>query len=261
MTTFHLTRAKRRTLDLLAEYFCLRVKDLARLLRDREPNDNDFRTARRTLQLLHQENLVHRERYFELDRDYGNISYVYGLSDKGLEHIDPYAPAKSFDEHSARTLDHELEISFFHVALNVCAAKHGLELSWQQSDLKRGIHPDAYFSLTNEKGAYHFFLEIERQRIGNRKNGDPSIVRKVERYVNYFDTEQCEKDWDFRKFRTIIVQRNDVRRQHLLDILREKLPMRTLWLTTEPLYKQDIGGEIFLTPKDYADQRYSFLSL
>jgi hypothetical protein len=33
------------------------------------------------------------------------------------------------------------------------------------------------------------------------------------------------------------------------------------WLTTEPLYKEAIGGQIFSTPEDHADQRYSFLSL
>jgi Replication-relaxation len=260
VTTFRLTLAKRRTLELLAEYFCLRPKDIAKLLRNRDPNENDLRTARKTLQLLHQEKLVHRERYFELDSEYGNLSYVYGLSDKGRERTE-YPEPKSFDEHAVRTLDHELEISFFHIALKAAATRHGLDLDWRQSNLKKGIHPDAYFSLANEKGAYHFFLEIERQKIGNRKNGEPSIVRKIERYRNYFDTDQCEQDWDFRKFRVVIVQRNDIRRRHLLKFLRERFPLRIFWLTTEPLYKQDIGGRIFSTPKDHDSAAYSFLDI
>src|ERR1700751_3732495 len=40
--TFRLTHAKRRILELLAEYFCLRTKDVAELLRGHRPNDNDL---------------------------------------------------------------------------------------------------------------------------------------------------------------------------------------------------------------------------
>src|SRR5713101_5634486 len=114
---FRLTRTKRRVLELLAEYFCLRVKDVAKLLRDREPTEADLRTARRSLGLLCKEKLANRLPYFELDTE--ARSYVYGLSDKGVDHPDvEYPEAKSFDEHSERTLDHELEISYFHMALD-----------------------------------------------------------------------------------------------------------------------------------------------
>src|SRR5713101_797611 len=114
---FRLTRTKRRALELLAEYFCRRVKDVAQLLRDREPTEADLRTARRTLGLLFKEKLINRLPYFELDTE--ARSYVYGLSDNGVEHPDvEYPEAKSFDEHSERTLDHELEISYFHMALD-----------------------------------------------------------------------------------------------------------------------------------------------
>lgn len=114
---FRHTAAKRRTLELLAEYFCLRVPDLARLLRHREPNQNDLRTARRTAHLLWKEGLLSRLAYIELDRERGSIGYVYGLSDKGVRDYGG-GLSKSFDEHSARTLDHEVEISWFHMALD-----------------------------------------------------------------------------------------------------------------------------------------------
>jgi len=259
---FHLTRAKRTVLAILAEYFCLRTKDVARLLRNREPNGNDLRTARRSLQLLWKERIVNRLPYFELDRSSGGIGYVYGLSDKGLGLCE--GGAKSFDEHSARTLDHELEISLFHIAVKRFADANGLRLYWQQSDLKRGIHPDALFALTDPKkpetaSTYYFFIEIEKSKIGNVKNGEPSIIRKLGRYAEYYDTDQCETDWNFRRFRVIIVQRAQVRRENLLRALSEKFPHRMFWLTTEELYKRDIGGPIFATPRDYSDRTYSLL--
>ena len=129
---------------------------MARLLRDREPNENDLRTARRTLQLLWKQRLLNRLPYAELDRERGSVSYVYGLSDSGLEHVDDLHTVgpKAFAEHSARTLDHELEISYFHITLKQFCAKYSLHLYWQQADLKTAtIHPDAYFAITDPHAA------------------------------------------------------------------------------------------------------------
>jgi hypothetical protein len=250
-------------LELLAEYFCLRVKDVARLIRDREPTEADLRTARRSLGLLWKEKLVNRLPYFELDTE--ARSYVYGLSDSGVKtangHVDIdwnlVGIPKTFDEHSERTLDHELEISYFHMALSRFRRDtDNSGLYWQQADLKRGIHPDALFKLQTAKGEYAFFLEIEK----GKKNFE-ALTAKLDRYAKYYDTDDCEKDWGFRNFRVVIVQKNDVRRQNLLRELHDKLPHRMFWLTTEKAYKSGIAGEIFGTPKDYADRRYSFLSL
>src|SRR5216684_5713869 len=93
---FHLTRTKRRTLNLLAEFFCLRTRDVAHLLRNREPNENDLRSSRRTLELLFKQGLVHRIRYIEADRELGGTTHVHGLSDKGTR----IAEGKTFDDHS-----------------------------------------------------------------------------------------------------------------------------------------------------------------
>src|SRR5216684_7394205 len=96
---FRLTRTKRRVLELLAEYFCLRVKDVARFLRDREPTEADLRTARRSLGLLWKEKLANRLPYFDLDTE--ARSYAYGLSHNGIKHPDPEDRGeKSFEEHS-----------------------------------------------------------------------------------------------------------------------------------------------------------------
>src|SRR5712692_5767057 len=162
---FHLTRTKQRVLELLAEYFCLRVRDIAQLLGHDPDNHDKLRATRHTIQLLFKEKLANRLPYFELDTE--ARSYVYGLSDSGVKaangHVDIdwnlVGIPKTFDEHSERTLDHELEISYFHMALSrFWRDTDNPGLYWQQSDLKRGIHPDALFALTNARGTYYFFL-------------------------------------------------------------------------------------------------------
>jgi hypothetical protein len=194
------------------------------------------------------------------------VTHVYGLSDRALKTFDFPATAKSFDEHSERTLDHELGITAFHIALKTLADQHGLTLYWQQRDLKRGIHPDALFALTDPakpegRNTHYFFLEIERSKLAQYRNGGPSIIRKLERYVQYYDSEQCVKDWNFRAFRVVVIQRTDERAANLLRALSATLPSRIFWLTSEARYKRDLSAPIFVTPKDHAQQTYSFLSL
>lgn len=255
--TFHLTRAKRDALEFLAEFFCLRVSDLAKLSRNREPNENDLRTARRTLLLLSREGSVNRLPYFDLQTE--GKSYVYGLSDRAVAQYG----GKTFDEHSQRTLDHELEITQFHIRLKRFAAKHGLKLYWQQSDLKRTIHPDALFALTDPKkpegkNTFYFFLETERAKIGHYRDGKPSIITKLQKYYDYFDSDKCRKEWAFKQFRVIVVQRNEERSENLLPLLQKH---RMFWLTDEPRYKRGVDDYIFRTPKDWTERTYGFLDI
>jgi Replication-relaxation len=230
-------------------------------LRNREPNENDLRTARRTLGLLFREKLVVRLPYFDLASE--GTSYVYGLSDKAVKEYG----GKTFDEHSARTLDHELEITLFHIRLKRFAEKTGLKLYWQQADLKRkSVRPDAFFALTDPskpegRNTHYFFLEIERSKIGNYRDGKPSILRKLAKYYDVFGTLACEKDWGLRQFRVIVVQPTEERRRNLCNALRENYGHRMFWLTVESLYKSDIGGQIFLTPKDHQSAFYGFSTI
>jgi hypothetical protein len=276
---FHLTKVKRQVLALLAEYFCLRTNDLVQLVYG-EQTEIHQASMRRTLSLLLKEGYTNRLPYLDLEAETGGRTYIHGLSDKGLNNLPTLdfmngkalwnghlELAKSFDEHSQRTLDHELEISLFHIALKKFAAKHSLHLFWQQTDLKKkSVAPDALFAITDpSKPAGHdtlyYFLEMERAKIGNYRNGEPSIIRKLGKYYEYYNSDACLKEWEeFRQFRVIVVQRNDARRQNLLNELEEKYKHRMFWLTTEDLYKTDIGGEIFATPKDHEQRSYSFLN-
>jgi hypothetical protein len=196
------------------------------------------------------------------------MTRVWGLSDKGVEHAmkSGYAtPAtKTLDDHSRRTLDHGLEISAFHMTLQRFAAKNNLQYTWQQSDLKRTVHPDALFTMpdrANSDREFCYFLEIERSKFGNYVDGEPQILRKLGAYYEYFNSTSCENEWGFRQFRVIVVQPTDSRRAGLLRALQDRYRHRMFWLTTEPLYRENIAGDIFKTPKDHAERSYSFLAI
>jgi hypothetical protein len=78
------------------------------------------------------------------------------------------------------------------------------------------------------------------------------------RHNTYYGTDACEKEWtDFRQFRVIVVQRTDERRANLLKQLNKELNHRMFWLADEQSYKDNMGGQIFKTPKDYQNTAYS----
>ena len=172
--------AKRRVLELFAEFFCLRTNDAAELLRGRAITESDARSVRRTLSILHRDGFLYRVPHFDSAHDRGGASYVYGLSAKGVDHAlqNGYSTwaTKTLAEHSIRTLEHELELTSFHIAVHrLCCAK-GLRYSWRQKDLKHTVHPDALFYVADPASpgkAFCYFLEIERARLGNYRNGEP----------------------------------------------------------------------------------------
>src|ERR1035441_5940716 len=119
---------KQRLLELLSEFFCLRINDAAELLRNRTITESDARSVRRTLSILHQDGFLYRAPHIDSGHERGGAAYVYGLSAKGVGHAlqNGYSTSatKTLDEHSIRTLDHELEITSFHIALHrLCSAK------------------------------------------------------------------------------------------------------------------------------------------
>lgn len=263
----HPNATKRRLLELLAGFFCLRTNDAAELLRGRTPTESDARSVRRTLATLFRNGFLYRVPYLDPGRERGGITYVYGLSAKGVRHSfqSGYAtPAtKTLDEHSVRTLDHELELTSFHIALHRLCNSRGIRYAWRQADLKHSVHPDALFYVAHQSSpgkAFCYFLEIERAKLGNYRNGQPQILRKLKKYYDYFNSTGCEKEWGFRQYRVVVVQRTDARREGLLKALRAACPHRMFWLTTEPAYRRDIGGAIFQTPKDDAPVPFSFLN-
>jgi len=257
---------KGKLLQLCAEFFCFRTDDAAELLRGHPITESDARSVRRTLSILHRDGFLYRVSYFDPGHVRGGACYVYGLSDKGVDHAfrNGYATAatKTFDEHSIRTLDHELELTSFHIAIYRLCSARGLPYLWRQTDLKHTVYPDGFFYVAdpaNPGKAFCYFLEIERAKLGNYRNGEPQILRKLRKYYEYFNSTDCEKEWGFRHYRVIVVQRNDARREGLLRALRETINHRMFWLTTESAYREDLAGAIFMTPKDDAQVPFSFL--
>ena len=261
------TPTKQKVLELAAEFFCLPTRDAAELLRGRAATRSDERSVRRTLSLLHRDGFLARLPLLAWGIERGGVGHVYGLSDKGVAHAlrNGYSTpsTKTFDEHSLRTLDHEVEITAFHVALHRFCGERGLQYAWRQADLKRTVHPDALFTITDPRAPdreFCYFLEVERSKFGNYKNGEPQILRKLGAYYGYFNSTGCEKEWGFRQYRVVIVQRTEARRAGLLTALEGRFPHRMFWLATEEACRKDIGGGIFKTPKDHAGRSYSFLS-
>lgn len=191
----HSNATKLRSLELLATFFCLRTSDAAELIRGRDITESDARSVRRTLSILHRDGFLFREAYCDPGHERGGVTYVYGLSAKGVDHAlrNAYStPAtKTLDEHSVRTLDHELELTAFHVALHRLCSANGLRYLWRQTNLKHTVHPDALFYVadpTNPGKAFCYFLEIERAKLGNYRNGEPQIFRKLKKYYDYFNS-------------------------------------------------------------------------
>jgi hypothetical protein len=77
------------------------------------------------------------------------------------------------------------------------------------------VNPDALFSID---GAY-WFLEVERSKLGNYRNGEPQVIRKLHSYWRYYDSTDCEKDFGFRKFRVATVMRTAERSRNLVNLM------------------------------------------
>lgn len=224
---------------------------------------------RRTISLLEREGLVAWRGLIPRMRRRGSPPLVYGLTYKGVLKVEDEGmstPAtKVFKPNSDNLLPHEYEISLFHLHVERACRERGFSLYWQQRDLKRTVNPDALFAITDPRqpegeNTLYYFLEVEKTKPGNFKNGESKIMRNLTKYYSYFNTDQCEKEWvNFRKFRVTIITRNEERRRNLLKALSARHNHRMFWLTTEPSYREDIGGKIFLTPKDYGTESYSFI--
>jgi len=232
---------------------------VAGLVRERIPTESDLRAIRRTLAALREEGLVHRIPYIDLNRETGGPTAAWGLSDRAVASVDlSRHGAKTFDEHSERTLDHELGISRFHMALKRGCDARGLALHWRQTDLKHAIHPDALAAITDpakpeDANTNWFFVEIERAKLGAYDAArEPSIIRKLARYYDHFNSTDCERAWGIRQFRVLVILSSEGRRSNLLERLRAAFDHRMFLLATEGNCRDDLSQPVFATTKDTA---------
>jgi hypothetical protein len=59
--------------------------------------------------------------------------------------------------------------------------------------------------------------------------------------------------------RSYIVMPTTKRIELLLSALEDSLPSSKLWFTSEDMYRKDILGKIWWTPKNFRDRQYSIL--
>jgi hypothetical protein len=207
-------KGKRQALGILAEYFCLNTTLASELLAVSP------RAVQARYQRLAAAQLVYAKSYETETYLKGALPKAYGLTDSGVKQAfrEGFATdsTKSFRGHALRTIEHELMISKFHLELAKRARAHAWDLRWRQNRLdKSAVRPDALFCLNGN----YFFLEMERAKLGDYRDGRPSIVGKLEAYRAYYDSTDCEKDFGFRKFRVVTVMRTAKRMENLTRAL------------------------------------------
>jgi hypothetical protein len=204
------TKAKREALAVLADYFCLNSKMAAELL------GISARAVQAHYQRLIEAELVYGIRYAPEEHLKGAIPIAYGLSDSGVDKAfrEGFATdsTKTIKDHKPSRIEHEVMISKFHLELARSCEEKGWDARWRQRNLQHGVYPDALFSV-NE---IYFFLEIERAKLGDYKDGEPQLLRKLKTYRDYYDTADCEKDFGFRRFRIVTVMRTAARAANLV---------------------------------------------
>lgn len=218
---------------------------------------------RRTVSLLEKEGLVDWRGLIPRIRRRGSPPLVYGLTYKGILRVKEEGlstpTTKVFKPNSDNLLPHEYEITRFHLYVERLCKARGVSLFWQQQGMKCTINPDALFAITDPRkpegeDTLYFFLEVEKTKPGNFRDGESKVMRSLAKYYWYFDTDRCEREWaNFRKFRVTIVVRNEERRRNLLAALSARYSHRMFWVTTETLYKHHLSAKIFQTPRDFLE--------
>jgi hypothetical protein len=252
---FRLTKQRKSILDLLCRYTYLRTSHFYALTR--ADRDGAQRAMRRLLHDFWKRGYLVRRVVVDYDAPgpFPRYENVYSLSSSGVELL---RNSGGLDyslictpEKSPHSLEHDIWITEFHLAVERFCDLNGWTAYWQQYNLKRTVNPDALFALTDprrpeDESTSYYFLEMERSRQGSYLDGRSGLLRKLERYAEYYGTERCLRDWEwFDEFRVVIVVANETRRTNLLLQLSEFLPDPAFWVLVQG---SDLSGDCFLTP-------------
>lgn len=177
---------------------------------------------------------------------------------------------KANTEKSPRALPHDLQVSGFHLALELAAKNTShLELvQWEQRRalLQDTITPDALFALRNknkpaQNDTAYFFLEVELSRQSEYNKGESGFVQKIRNYADYAHGNRSPRHLDVPegaefRFRVIIITPTLARSVNLCEKLREAdFLTKRFWFTHRPAYSINqpatILDKIFYTPKDF----------
>lgn len=254
-----LTQTRSRILEILADHCYITTGQCARILGIER--GYPLRALQMVLRRAYLGGLLNRRKVVDYDDSRGFTPYelAYWLTKQGCERI---GRGKFNEEKSPRTLEHEIAISEFHIRLAKACKERGVALHWRQRNLKRTVNPDALFGLSDpglpaNENTFYYFLEVEKSKQGNYRQGESGLIRKLNRYHEYQAGGHCREDWRwFDQFRVVVVVKNEARRRNLLLALEETQPTRIFWVTTGDA---ELSQKVFLTPKDHGQTAYSLL--
>lgn len=167
------------------------------------------------------------------------------------------------DEKTNKNLEHELDLTNWHRALEKELPKHGCELlSWEQDAhvIRDGVEdgsivPDAFIGIRHgdrpkgKDGAY-LFVENERSKAGHYENGRSNLLRKFDAYEEYAAGGFRER-WGINNFRVVVVLPSMERVKTLIETMKDDrhLNPERFWLTSRDQMDNSICDLIFLTRK------------
>lgn len=213
------------------------------------------------------------------------LTSVYYLAPRGLDLARQYGLADQDHRHNSekkiRLIEHDLQISNFHLCLQLACQNGNLELiSWEQrravlqdsvqsKNERLSVNPDALFALTNkdkpaEQNTNYFFLEMVLARESKYENKESYFVRKMRAYFEYAKQNRHRERWGIPNFRVITIVPTYQRAVNLCSKLREvELNFKRFWFTDFSRYSlqrpEGILERIFITPKDHDESAlYSF---
>jgi hypothetical protein len=168
---------------------------------------------------------------------------------------------------SRNTLNHDSDVTSFHVRLCRACAEHGLDNpQWrygtQRNAVTRDVNPDGIFVISRPDSDYlhPFFYEEERKR-GHYLRGNPQILAKVKRYNAYRQSGRMIDDFGFNDARLAIRCTTDETMGNLLRDLARIAPLRWIWISSIPRTKADLMGAAWYAPPDYHERTYSLLEI
>jgi hypothetical protein len=105
---------------------------------------------------------------------------------------------------------------------------------------RKHIHPDLLFYIYDPETDLRsapIFLEYEKQKRGRYHDEKPQIIRKLESLARYYDSVECEQDFNFRKFYLVVILRTERKANYLLSDLRERrTESQTILVASEPAF-------------------------
>jgi hypothetical protein len=173
-------------------------------------------------------------------------------------------------------VNHDLEITNFHLALEIATFEHAYQNGkgpslnhWRQwrDELKdkvetdqgmKAIIPDAYFTL----GDQAYFLEIVKSYESEYVGGRSNIEQKLSLYRRYASNgvhamSRFQEKYGGGDFRVLWVLPTQKRVAMLLGKIETEFPYRKFWFTDEASYKAKLLDKIWWTPKDFRTATYS----